>query len=73
MIPSTETHLFTNMGCMIMTGPGIKAGYERDWKRYGLMREIDIAPTLSHILGLRPPAQNNGAILHDIFEELSSR
>jgi predicted AlkP superfamily phosphohydrolase/phosphomutase len=73
MIPSTETPLFTNMGCMIMTGPRIKAGYERDWKRYGLMREIDIAPTLSHILGLRPPAQNNGAVLHDIFEELGHR
>ena len=69
MIPSTETPLFTNMGCMIMTGPGIKAGYERDWKRYGLMREIDIAPTLSHVLGLRPPKQNNGAVLHDIFED----
>lgn len=72
MIPSTETPLFTNMGCMIMTGPGIKAGYERDWKRYGLMREIDIAPTLSRILGLRPPAQNNGAVLHDIFEDPGS-
>jgi predicted AlkP superfamily phosphohydrolase/phosphomutase len=72
MVPSTETPLFTNMGCMIMTGPGIKAGYERDWKRFGLMREIDIAPTLSHILGLRPPAQNNGAVLHDIFEEPGS-
>jgi predicted AlkP superfamily phosphohydrolase/phosphomutase len=68
MIPSTETALFTNMGCMILTGPGIKAGYERDWKRFGLMKEIDIAPTLCHILGLRPPAQNNGTLLHDIFE-----
>ena len=67
-IPTSETSFFSNMGCMVMTGPGIKAGYERDWQRYGLMREIDIAPTLCHILGLRPPAQNRGAVLHDIFE-----
>lgn len=67
-IPTSETAFFSNMGCMIMTGPDVKAGYERDWRRYGLMREIDIAPTLCHILGLRPPAQNRGAVLHDIFQ-----
>jgi hypothetical protein len=68
MIPTTETPNFTNMGCMIMTGPRIKARYERDWERYGLMREIDIAPTLSYIMGLRAPSQSSGAVLYDIFE-----
>ena len=68
-IPPSETSSFTNMGCMIMTGSDIKAGYERDWRRHGLMREIDIAPTLSHIMGLRPPAQNRGAVLTDIFDK----
>jgi len=67
-IPTSETPFFSNMGCMIMTGPDIKQGYERDWKRYGLMREIDIASTLCHILELRPPAQNRGAVLYDIFD-----
>lgn len=66
-IPTSEKGLYTNMGCMIMTGPSIKAGYERDWKSYGLMREIDIAPTISYIMEMRPPSQNRGAILHDIF------
>lgn len=67
-IPTSEKGVLSNMGALVLAGPGIKAGYERDWQRYGLMREVDIAPTISHILGLRPPAHSRGAILHDIFE-----
>ena len=68
-VPNAERGLMTNMGGMLMTGPGVKAGYERDFRRFGLMRQIDIAPTLAHLAGLKPPAQSMGAVLHDIMED----
>ena len=43
-VPHAETPHFTNMGCWILAGPGVKAGYERDWQRHGLMRMTDVAP-----------------------------
>lgn len=66
-VPTTETPYFTNMACLLMAGPGIRAGYERDWQRYGPMRMVDFAPTVAHLLGLRPPRHNTGAILHDLW------
>jgi hypothetical protein len=67
-IPTAETEHFTNMACWILAGPGVKAGYERDWRRYGLMRQTDVAPTLCHLMGVRPPAQSIGAVCHDLFD-----
>jgi len=68
-IPTSETDHFTNMACFILAGPGIKVGYERDWQRHGLMRMVDLAPTVAHLLDLRPPAQSTGAVLSDLFEQ----
>ncbi|HXI16947.1 MAG TPA: alkaline phosphatase family protein [Chloroflexota bacterium] len=68
-LPTTETKYFTNMATLIAAGPGIRAGYERDWHRHGLMRMEDFAPTIAHALGLRPPRQSRGAVLHDLWEE----
>ena len=68
-IPTSEKGLLTNMGCLITAGPGFKAGHERDWEQTGLMRMIDIAPTIAHLFGLRPPAQSQGAVLWDLLEE----
>ena len=68
-LPTYETDLFTTMGMMLLAGPGIKTGgYERDWRRWGLIREIDVAPTICHLLGLRPPAQNQGVVPYDLLE-----
>jgi predicted AlkP superfamily phosphohydrolase/phosphomutase len=66
-IPTAETAHFTNMATWIVAGPGVKAGYERDWRRHGLMRQTDVAPTLCHLMGVRPPAQSVGAVCHDLF------
>ena len=68
-IPTSEGPTFTNMGCFIISGPGVKRGYERDWERYGLMRMVDLAPTMTHLMGLRPPAQSQGAVLWDLLED----
>ncbi|MCY3800754.1 MAG: alkaline phosphatase family protein [Chloroflexi bacterium] len=68
-IPTSEGPVFTNMGCFIISGPGIKGGYERDWQRYGLMRMIDLAPTMALLMGIRPPAHSQGAVLWDLLED----
>ena len=71
-LPTYETDLFTTMGMMILSGPGVKVGgYERDWRRWGLLREIDVAPTICHLMGLRPPAQNQGVVPYDLMEAVS--
>jgi predicted AlkP superfamily phosphohydrolase/phosphomutase len=68
-LPTYETEHFTTMGMMILAGPGVKqGGYERDWRRWGLIREVDVAPTICHLAGLRPPAQNQGVIPYDLLE-----
>ena len=67
-LPTYETELFTTMGMMILAGPGVKGeGYERDWQRWGLIREVDVAPTICHLLGLRMPAQNQGVVPYDLL------
>jgi predicted AlkP superfamily phosphohydrolase/phosphomutase len=67
-IPSYERGLWSTTGSMILAGPGVRGGgYERDWRRYGMIREVDVAPTICHLLGLRPPAQNQGAVPPDLL------
>jgi predicted AlkP superfamily phosphohydrolase/phosphomutase len=41
-----------------IAGPGVAAGVE-----LGEMRQIDVAPTLSKLLGIEPPAQSEGRVL----------
>ena len=67
-IPTMETPYFTNLATLIAAGPGVRAGYERDYQRHGLMRMEDFTPTVAHALGLRPPKHSRGAVLHDLFE-----
>jgi hypothetical protein len=67
-LPTYETEGFTTMGCMLLAGPGVRGGgYERDWQRWGLIREIDVAPTICHLMGLRPPRQNQGVVPYDLM------
>jgi predicted AlkP superfamily phosphohydrolase/phosphomutase len=65
-IPTAETAHFTNLACWILAGPGVRAGHERDWRRKGLMRQLDVAPTLCHLMGVRPPADSIGSVCHDL-------
>lgn len=48
----------------IVSGPGIRKGYELE----GLVELVDVAPTAAHILQIPPPAKSEGRILHEIFE-----
>ncbi|MBM3190292.1 MAG: hypothetical protein FJZ90_16425 [Chloroflexi bacterium] len=67
-LPTYETAHFTTMGMMILAGPGVRGGgYERDWRRWGLIQEVDVAPIICHLMGLRMPAQSQGALPYDLL------
>jgi predicted AlkP superfamily phosphohydrolase/phosphomutase len=66
--PTAGTAMSSNLAVLMAHGPGIKAGYERDRERLGLMRLVDVVPTVCHVLGIRPPAHATGAVLWDIFD-----
>ena len=65
--------LSTQQGCadtsvspiFMAAGPGIKAGYKTD----RVIRQVDVAPTLAVLGGVRLPAQNEGSIVHQILTE----
>ena len=45
---------------MLLAGPGLKQGVE-----IGAVRNIDLAPTVSHLLGMPAPAQARGRVLEE--------
>ncbi len=61
--PPTGEHLYgpqrpSMKAAFTVAGPGVAAGVD-----LGDMRQIDVAPTLSTLLGIDPPAQSTGAVL----------
>ena len=49
----------------IGAGPGLKKGFETT----RLIAQVDVAPTIAAILGLRMPADCDGAVIHQIIED----
>jgi Type I phosphodiesterase / nucleotide pyrophosphatase len=52
----------------VVAGPGVAAGAD-----LGLVRQVDLAPTLAALLGLAPPAQSRGVILERALEPALDR
>jgi len=67
-IPTTWTDLSSVMAAFAIAGPGIRKGYARDPERMGYFNLVDVVPTLCHLLGIRPPAQSQGSVMHDILK-----
>lgn len=49
----------------VIAGPGVKPGYTQR-----VIRQVDVAPTLATLGGVRMPAQCEGAPAYQIFEEV---
>ena len=49
----------------VAAGPGFKQGLVTD----RVIRQVDVAPTLAYIGGIRLPAQSEGSIVHQILED----
>ncbi len=67
MLPTTESKYGTQKAVFTVAGPGVKRGYTRPTEKLGDIRLIDVAPTLSHLLGIEPPAQNQGTVVRDLL------
>lgn len=63
-LSTTEGYFGTSVSpIFIAAGKGVKCGYEL--KRQ--IREVDIAPTVAQIMGVRIPANADGAVVHQIL------
>ncbi len=66
--PTAHTDFSSVLAYIIMAGPGIKRGYERNHERLGYIRMTDVVPTLCRFLGFEAPAQSQGAIIQDFID-----
>ena len=62
-LPNDRVDRFSNSSIFMAKGPGVKRGVELK-KPVKLM---DITPTISYILGIPPPRDSEGRILHEIL------
>jgi predicted AlkP superfamily phosphohydrolase/phosphomutase len=72
-IPTTSTRLSSNMAALVLMGPGLKRGHERDTKKLGCMNLVDFVPTLCYGLGIEPPGTSQGAVMLDLFTDSARR
>jgi hypothetical protein len=62
--PLTANAENTLQGIVLCCGPGIKPGFREHRPVY----MEDIAPTLAHLLGIEPPADSEGKVLHRMLK-----
>ncbi len=63
-LSTTEGYFGTSVSpIFVAAGKGVKAGYELQRQ----IREVDIAPTVAAIMGVRVPEQADGAVVHQIL------
>ena len=67
-IATTKTRFSSNPAGAIVAGPGIRAGYCRDYDKDGFWNLVDVVPTIAHILGFTPPRDARGGVMLDLFE-----
>lgn len=64
----TDNGFSSTYGSCLLSGPGLKQGYERAVEKLGYIHAVDVVPTFCHILGVEPPAQSQGAVARDLFQ-----
>jgi len=72
MIPTYETEVASVYGLLILAGDGVRKGICEHPSRKGSKCTADVTPTLAYLLGIDPPAQNEGRVLHEFLEEFNS-
>lgn len=65
-LPTYEGYADTSVSPIFLAaGPGIKKGFITD----RVIRQVDVAPTVAFLGGVRLPAQNEGSVVHQILTE----
>jgi len=64
-LPEATVGYASNRPVFLLSGPGVNRGAT------GTLRVnlVDVAPTLAHVLGIRPPVQSQGRVVWEAFEE----
>jgi len=68
MIPTYETDVTSVMGTLVIGGAGIRPGTRLPRLEQFKLCTTDVAPTIAHLLGIGPPAQSEGRVLHELLE-----
>ncbi len=68
MIPTYETEVTSVYALLLMAGSGVRKGVREQPSQKGTRRTADVAPTLAYLLGIEPPAQNEGRALREFIE-----
>ena len=63
-LPNEKVGDFTNSSVLVMKGPGVKKGVELKKP----VRLMDVAPTISHLLGIPVPRDSEGRVIHEALE-----
>lgn len=63
-LPNVKVGEFSNSSLLIMKGPGVKRGEELRKP----VRLMDIAPTISYLLGIPVPRNSEGRVIHEALE-----
>ncbi len=66
--PWTETEISSNYATLIMRGPGVREGKRRE-ARDPAAKLADVAPTISHVLGIPAPRHSQGRVLFELLDE----
>ena len=65
-LSTTEGYFGTSVSPLfVAAGAGVKAGYKMD----RMINQVDLAPTIAAIMGVRQPANADGAVVHQILVE----
>ncbi|MHC4480914.1 MAG: alkaline phosphatase family protein, partial [Planctomycetota bacterium] len=73
MICTYETEVGSVYGLLILAGRGVRKGVREAPPQKGSRKTVDVAPTLTHLLGIGPPAQCEGRALHEFLEGFDHR
>ena len=64
-LPTYKGYFDTSVSpIFVAAGKGFKKGYYTD----RFIRQVDVAPTIAALGGVRVPAQNEGSVIHQILE-----
>ncbi|NQT50502.1 hypothetical protein HQ576_00540, partial [bacterium] len=55
------------MGALVLAGAGVRSHPPIPRLEQFRYCTTDVAPTLAHLIGIEPPAQNEGRILHEFL------
>ena len=65
-LSTTEGYFGTSVSPLfVVGGPGVKSAYKLE----RMIHQVDVAPTIAAIMGVRQPANADGAVVHQILAE----